>query len=414
MKLLFVHQNFPGQYRHLAPAAASQLGAETVALTMNEPVELPGVRVIRYAIARGSTEGIHPWALEFESKVIRGEAAVMAGQALDVEGFKPDVICAHPGWGEALFLKDLWPDSKLLIFNEFYYSGAGADVGFDHEFPFDDLMHRCRIRAKNAHMLLSLEACDWAVSPTEWQRSMVPDFFKPKISVIFDGTDTTLVRPAETISVTLGKRLVLNKGDEVITFVNRNLEPYRGFHVFMRALPEILCRRPKAHVLIVGTDGVSYGSPPQDGRTWRQVMMDEVGGRLDLSRVHFLGQIPYGTFLAMLQISSVHIYLTYPFVLSWSMLEAMACECLVVGSRTPPVEEVIEDGVNGLLVDFFQPGQIAEAVDRVLNHPDRMQELRIQARRTIVDRYDLHTICLPRQLALIRELAERKEEKKGV
>ena len=194
----------------------------------------------------------------------------------------------------------------------------------------------------------------------------------------------------------------------MITFVSRRLEPYRGFHVFMRALPRLLRERPQAHVLIVGGDEAGYGQPPPGGGTWREVLWAEVGGVLDRSRVHFLGRVPYAEFVALLQLSSVHVYLTYPFVLSWSMIEAMACGCAVVASATPPVLEVIEDGGNGLLVDFFDTDRIVDAVSRVLDHPDRMRAMRAAARRTAIERYDFATVCLPRHVELIERIAARR------
>jgi glycosyltransferase involved in cell wall biosynthesis len=198
--------------------------------------------------------------------------------------------------------------------------------------------------------------------------------------------------------------LTLTVQDEVITFVSRNLEPCRGYHRFVRSLPEIMARRPKAHVLIVGGDGVSYSAPSAEGLSYRQIFLEEVKEQVDWSRVHFLGKIPYADFLCVLQLSSVHVYLTYPFVLSWSMLEAMAAQALVVGSATAPVTEVIRHGENGLLVDFFSSEGLVNAVCEVLDHPDRMLEIRQQARRTILERFDLATVCLPRQIELIETL----------
>jgi glycosyltransferase involved in cell wall biosynthesis len=378
-----------------------------VALTINECPPVPGVRVIRYAPKRGTTPGVHPWVAETETKVVRGEAAATAALALRDQGFHPDVICAHPGWGEALFLKDVWPDARMLAFIEFHYAVRGFDVGFDPEYPFMGLEQAAQLRMKNTVNLLSLDMCDWGLSPTLFQRSTVPAQYRDKISVVHDGVDTEILRPNPDIRIALNEKgLALSPQDEVITFVNRNLEPYRGYHTFMRALPEIQRRRPRAHVLLIGGDGVSYGSAPKDGISYRQKYLAEVGRSLDLSRIHFLGNVPYGTFIAVLQLSSAHVYLTYPFVLSWSMLEAMSIGAPVIGSATPPVTEVIEDGVNGLLVDFFSPGQIADAVDRVLDHPDRMQALRDRARRTIVERYDTATICLPRHLSLVDAVAQ--------
>jgi glycosyltransferase involved in cell wall biosynthesis len=406
MRVLFVHQNFPGQYKHLAPALAARPGARVVALAINKHPPIANVETIYYEPKRGTSQNTHPWVTDLETKVIRGEAAAKAALDLKKQGFVPDVICAHPGWGESLFLKDVWPGAPLLAFIEFYYQAEGADFGFDPEFADTGLASRCRLRMKNANHLLHLVACDWAVSPTEFQRQTVPPVFRDKISVIHDGIDTGHVRPDPDATVTLQRAgVTLGRRDEVITFVNRNLEPYRGFHMFMRALPEIQKRRPNAFVLIVGGDEVSYGAPAPDGQTYRQRLMAEIGDRLDMDRIRFVGRIPYPDFLKLLQISSAHVYLTYPFVLSWSMLEAMAAECLVIGSSTAPVREVLRHEDNGLLVDFFSPDEITAAIDRVLDHPDRMQALRARARRTVVERYDLATVCLPKQLALVDAVA---------
>ncbi len=223
--------------------------------------------------------------------------------------------------------------------------------------------------------------------------------------MIHDGIDTVKVKPDATVKMQLARdNLTLTVRDEVITFVSRNLEPCRGYHQFMRALPEIMARRPQTHVVIVGGDEVSYSAPPAGGQTYRQQFLEEVKDRIDVSRIHFLGKIPYSDFIRVLQLSSVHVYLTYPFVLSWSMLEAMAAQALVVGSATAPVTEVIRHGENGLLVDFFSSEELVNAVCEVLDHPDRMLEIRRQARRTILERFDLRSVCLPRQVELIERL----------
>ncbi len=401
MNLLFVHQNFPGQFKHLAPHFAGA-GHRVHAFAI-EGRDVPGVEVHRYQLNRGSSRQIHPWAQEFETKVIRGEACAAASSQLKAQGFTPDVIVANPGWGESLFLKDVWPGARLLAFIEFYYAARGLDFDFDPEFHRRDLARDAQLRAKNAHLLMTLEDMDWGLSPTHFQRSTVPETYRDRISVIFDGIDTGVVRPDSVATITLKDRSA-RSGGEVITFVNRNLEPYRGYHIFMRALPEILRRRPQAIALIVGGDGVSYGAAAPAGKTWKQVFLDEVKDRLDLSRVFFLGRLSYADYLKVLQVSACHVYLTYPFVLGWSCIEALSAGCLVVGSATPPVKEVIEHEKNGLLVDFFDVGTLADTVVDCLARAERYAPLRAAARRTAVERYDLATVCLLQQVQLVERL----------
>ena len=405
MNILFVHQNFPGQYKHLAPALA-QLGHRCVALTINKPpAKSPGVDVVCYRPQRGSTPNIHPFASDFETKVIRGEAAGLAAHELRKRGFKPDIILGHPGWGETLFLRDVYPDAKMLLFIEFYYRTQGADMGFDPEFPDEGFASHARLRAKNANNILALEAMDWGVSPTRFQADTVPALYRERISVIHDGIDTQHVQPHPDAFLDVGpQKQRLTAADEVITFVNRNLEPHRGWHSFIRALPEIQRLRPQAITLIVGGDSVSYGRPPKEG-SWKEHYLKEVKDTLDMSRIHFLGNIGYSDFLSLLAISSVHVYLTYPFVLSWSLIEAMAMECLIVGSDTAPVREAIRHGENGLLVDFFDTKAIAVTVSEALANRGAFDALRQQARRDAVAGYDLRTICLPAQLRLVADVA---------
>jgi glycosyltransferase involved in cell wall biosynthesis len=412
MNILFVHQNFPGQYKHLAPALAEDTRNTVVAFcdqkNLHRAKTHENVTVVAYKTPNGSSKQTHHYIRSFEAHVRRGQAVARAGLRMREKGFVPDVVCVHPGWGEGLYLRDVWPEAKLLHFCEFYYNAKGSDIGFDPEFPssVDDSF---RIRTKNATQLLSLQTADWCVSPTRWQASQYPAMLQQQMSIVHDGVDTQRVRPDRTAQLTFRREgKTLRAGDEVITYVARNLEPYRGFHIFMRALPEILRRRPNAEVVIVGGDRVSYGSPLPDGDTYRQRMLREVGEQLDMSRVHFLGNVPYEHYLKLLQISGVHVYLTYPFVLSWSLLEAMAAECLVVGSDTAPLREVVRDGHNGLLVDFFSTQAIAQAVDRVLDDPARMQDIRARARQTVVDGYDLRGVCLPRHMRMVYDLGASK------
>ena len=396
MKALFVHQNCPGQFKHLAPALAAD-GHEVVFIGQKDKRTPPGVKRLEYEPHRTVTPKIHPYLVGTEAAVLNGQAVARLGFKLRSQGFVPDVMIGNPGWGETLFLKDVWPETPLISLCEFYYNGRGSDVGFDPEFDTgpDAIL---RARARSAQHLLAVEAADVAYSPTEWQKTQFPTAYHEKIRVIHDGIDTDMIKPNDAARFNLPDGTALTAQDEVLTYVSRNLEPYRGFHVFMRALPEILKRRPDARVVIVGGDDVSYGGRPKDGGTWREKLLTEVGPLPD--RVTFTGRIPYQDYLSLLSVSSVHLYLTYPFVLSWSMLEAMASGAFVIGSATPPVEEVIDEGRNGWLVDFFDTNAIAERVADALEQRHHLEHLRAAARQTVLERYAL-TDCLAAQKAMI-------------
>ena len=410
MRILFVHQSFPGQYRHILRSLASQGGHQLVGLGI-QPLAEPipeGVHYIRYGLSRGNSAGIHDWVVETESKVIRGEACARAAHQLREQGFRPDLICAHPGWGEALYLKDIWPDAPLLTYQEFYYNAWGVDYDFDPELQGENDWQACaRLRMKNANLLLMLQASDWSVTPTEFQRSTFPPSWRERISCIHDGIDTELAKPDPAVApLTLPDGTVISRGEPIITFVNRRIEPYRGCHTFLRALPLLQQRLPEARVVIVGEqEGVSYGRPAPGG-SWKTVFLQEIESRVDLSRVHFTGSLPYSDFLHLLKLTACHVYLTYPFVLSWSLLEAMSSAAPVIGSATAPVQEVIRDGHNGLLVDFFSPTDLAESMAELLRNPPRAADLGSAARTTILNHYGIGD-CVPRQLSLMQLVASR-------
>jgi glycosyltransferase involved in cell wall biosynthesis len=412
MNILFVHQNFPGQFKHLAPALARQ-GHRVVALHINACPQMPGVELVRYAVTGRSGQNTHRWLADLDTKTLRGEAAWQAALKLREQGFVPDVIVAHPGWGESLFLQQVWPQARLGIYCEFFYQRQGADVGFDPEFSSLDTDNACRLQMKNANYELHFPRAHAGIAPTHWQASLFPQPFASRIAVIHDGIRTDQIRPDAHahIRVQTPQGVVqLGQGDEVITFVNRNLEPYRGYHQFMRALPAILKARPQARVVIIGGNEVSYGAAPPPGpdgqaQTWREIFLNEVKGELDLSRVHFVGKVPYADFLRVLQVSTVHVYLTYPFVLSWSLLEAMSAGCAIVASDTAPVREAIRHGETGQLVDFFDPAALAQQVIALCADPIERARLGAQARAFAVERYDLETRCLPGQMKWVQELA---------
>ena len=403
VKILFVHQNMPGQYKHLAPALAANPANEVAFITKEGKPDLPGIRKAMYKLTREPSKGIHQYLTRLEDQVLHGQGAVRAALELAESGFVPDVICAHTGWGEALFLRDVFPNSRILAFSEFYYSSKGADIDFspDHK---PDLDRDCRTRMRNTHMLMSLEAADWGISPTRWQWSRHPSFVRDRISVIHEGVDTDLCTADPKAVLELPNGMTLSRDDEVVTYLARNLEPYRGFDIFMQSINGILERRPNARIVLVGGDDVSYGNPPPNGENWRNFMLART--RFDPRRVHFFNRVPYSVFQQVLSISKAHVYLTYPFVLSWSMLETMSHECMLIASNTAPVTEVVEDGVNGRLVSFHNPAEITDAVVWALENQDATVKYRKAARETIVEKYDLRKVCLPAQVDLVSTLAE--------
>lgn len=409
MKILIVHQNFPGQYLHLARHLGSQPGNEVVFITQRKDgVTLSGVKNMVYQPHRTVTREQHHYLLDTEMGTLNAQAVARVALGLKESGFVPDVMLGHNGWGEIWYLKDVFPNTPLIGYFEFFYRFRGADVGFDPN-EADIFDTAPRIRTKNLGNLLALDAVDMGQTATQWQKSLYPAVYQPKLQVVHEGIDTQVVAPNAQVRFKLpGTDMELSREDEVLTYVARNLEPYRGFPQFMRSLPAILKARLNAQVIIVGGEETSYGHRLPQGQTHKQLLMQELGNSVDWKRVHFLGKVPYPTFLQVLQVSRAHVYLTYPFVLSWSMLEAMSTGCLLIGSRTAPVQEVIRDGENGLLVDFFKPEEIAErVVETLAADKDGFATLRQNARRTIVENYDLKTICLPKQLGLLELVLNR-------
>ena len=406
MKILFIHPNMPGQYKHLAKVMAEDPDNEVLFLTKKRDAAIPGVTRIDYQMSRDSRQETHRYVIGFERAVLHGQEVWRVCTKLKEQGFTPDVICAHPGWGDALFIKDVYPDTPLLNFLEFYYHAFGADVYFDKNevVDLDDLP---RIRVKNATNIFNLEACDWGIAPTWWQYQQNPPEFLHKISVLHDGIDTDVAIPLSEPrkAINLPDGTVLQPTDKIVTYVCRNFEPYRGFPTVMRGIDKMTRERSDCHVLIVGNDGVSYGRAPEGKKTFKQEMIDEL--KPDMTRVHFIETLPYNEYLKVLQYSAVHIYFTVPFVLSWSSMEAMSAGCLLIASDTPPVREVIKDGVNGLLTDFFSHDQLAARIHEALDNQEKLKPLRQAARQTILDHYSLHKL-MPLHKALITDLAHKK------
>jgi glycosyltransferase involved in cell wall biosynthesis len=404
MKYLFIHQNFPAQYRHVVRYLADRPGNQIYFITQPNENSMSGVYKVSYPKDQRGPINCHAYAVEIDRAIYTGATVAEVCRGLRDQGFRPDLIVGHSGWGETLFVKDVFPDVPLLAYFEFFYHAEGVDVGYDPEFVsiFSD---PSRLRARNGIGLMAFQAADWGHSATQWQRSLYPPEMRTRISVLHEGVDTDLACPDATASFSLpGSGRALSRRDEVVTYVARNLEPYRGFHIFMRALPQLLRRRKRAQIVIVGGDGVSYGAPPPPRSSYRDMMLQELAATLDLKRVHFVGILSHDAYLNLLQVSSAHVYLTYPFVLSWSLIEAMACGCLIIASDTPPVLEVLQDGSNALTVDFFAYKQLAQRIEAALDQPEQMTALRHAARATAVSQFDLKRLLLPRWNALFDDL----------
>jgi glycosyltransferase involved in cell wall biosynthesis len=400
MRILFLHPNFPAQFRHLATVLAQNKQYKVVFGTNREEGHISGVHKVIYAKSRTARPETHHYVRPLENAVLEGQAVYRLGQKLKEEGFIPDLVYGHSGWGPTLFIKDMFPKATLLCYFEWFYRAHGSDADFDPSEPINE-DDEARIRIKNAPILIDLYSCDRGLSPTYWQRQQFPTEFQSKIKVLHDGVDINYFQPQPNAKLKLPRiNLDLTQVDKIITYVGRGMEPYRGFPQLIETISILQKKRPQCHFVIVGQNRVAYGKSLPDGRTYKDAMLEKFP--LDLTRVHFTDLLPYSEYLQVLQASSVHIYLTRPFVLSWSMLEALATGCLVVASNTSAVTEIIEDGVNGLLVDFFSPDKIAARVEEVLNHPDSMTKIRQRARETILERYDLAKL-LPEHLEWMLE-----------
>lgn len=396
MKIVFVHQNFPGQFGRLATALARE-GHEVVALGMVKSCSLPGVTYYPYPAVDGPDDA--PYQNRYSPVVPRLRRAygvAHRAHALAQEGFRPDVVVVNTGWGENLFLKDVWPEARHVAYFEYYYAAKGQDLDFDPEFPVQNVETIWRLRAKNAMQLGALDAADLAVAPTHYQRDTFPAYLRDRLAVIHDGIDAQKLRPDPSIGMRLGKDgPKLDRNTPVVTYVSRNIEPMRGSHIVFRSLPDILDIDPRLHVVVIGGTGTSYSGSAPGGKSWFEVFKSRIERPVDWSRVHFVGNLPYDHFVKVLQVSSAHLYLTYPFVLSWSLIESMALGCRIVASDTAPVREVIQDGVNGRLFPFFDPKALAARVRETLQEKEKSAAMAKEARRIALERYDFQTVCLP-------------------
>ncbi|MDO8360670.1 MAG: glycosyltransferase [Devosia sp.] len=403
--VLFVHNNFPAQFGFIAQRLRTD-GHRCAVIASETGRALDGIELVKWSANRGTSDGILPSAVRFEADLIRGGAAAEAALALRSRGFDPKLIIGHPGWGETVYLREVFPQARQIAYAEYYYRSAGGDVGFDPEFsPAGASPHL--LAAKNAGMALAFGEAEAVVAPTPFQRSLLPPMVRDRTRVIHEGIDTTSVQRHSTPRLTLANGKVIDGSRPLITFISRRLEPLRGFHIFMRALPRVMAAVPDADVVVIGADEAGgYGRPAPDGKTWGQLLIAEVAGALDRSRLHFVGRVPHSPMIEALSLSTAHVYYTYPFVLSWSLLEAMAAECFVIASDTAPVRDAITDGQDGVLLDFFDVEALSDALIEACRDPQKFAPMRKAARETIRARYDRATICEPAWLRLVEPMLE--------
>ena len=402
MQILLVHRTFPAQFRCLTAALGQDMSHQVCFLTTQEEQETPGVRKMLYQVNGKAAAEVHGYVRSTENAFYYGTAAYEAAWKLKKQGWTPDVILGHSGWGPLLFLKEIFPKTPLIGYFEWFYRAHGSTHGFHPEQPVTPDIE-AEVRTKNVPILQDLCATDAGVSPMHWQKKQFPAEFHSKIRVLYDGVDTAFFQPRPEAKLVLPRlNLNLSAETEIVTYVTRAMEPMRGFPQFMEAVAEIQRRRPKCHIVVVGNDRAEYGKPREDGRSYKQWALDTYA--FDPARLHFTGPLLLEEYRTVLQASSVHVYLTYPYILSWSFMEALACGCMMISSRTAPVEEVVTGGENGLLVDFFTPMQIADRVDQVFAEPEAARRMREQARRTVLERYSFQKLY-PQHLAFLQEVS---------
>lgn len=395
MKILFLHRGFPGQFKYLSMVLANDPNNVVMFITESQTGEINGITKLVYRTPHKKSHTSQPYLNFFEEAIAQGKEAANIAQSLKNKGYTPDIIYGFSGWGSTMFIKDIFPDVPLICYYEWYANAQNSISDFGGQTPSSE--EKFKIRCNNAHSLISLSACDGGISPTQWQKQQFPKEFHQKIQVIHDGIDTDTCKPDSNATFLIkDKNLELSaSGDyEIITYGTKGMEPYRGFPQLMEAAEKILKKRPNAHIVIAGADESHY-SPKLANGTYKQQMLKKLD--LDMTRVHFVGILSFWDFVKFLQISSAHVYSTYPYVLSWSILNAMACGCPIIASNTAPVQEVIKDNYNGLLFDFFNVDQLVERIEYALDNRDKMQEIRNNARQTVLDNYDIRRV-LPQQI----------------
>lgn len=412
MKLLFIHPVFAGQFhRQIRYLRANHPDYEISFLSSRDQQSskkrslgdtgglINGIIHHSFNYRTGLKHKGAASVQRFADEIFQGKAVSDACLVMQSKGYRPDVIICHGRWGAGLFVKDVYPDVPLLLYSEFFSTAENARhcMNSAEGLPIETAMF---YRLANASNLISLDAADHIITPTQFQKQSHPTEFHDKMSVVFDGVDTETVRPGNVEQLKIGEVNLTSK-DEIVTYVTRSFEAFRGFETFIKAMEIVQRQRPKAHILIAGGVGEKGYGAGEVGASYRKRVLDAAS--LDQSRLHFMGPLNFDTYLNTLRFSQVHVYLTVPFVLSWSLIEAMSTGCAIVGSRTQPVEELISHGANGLLADFYFPDQIAAHVMTLLDDPKLRQRLGHAGRQLIKDDFSIDVVG-PRFVSLINDL----------
>jgi len=397
MHVLFIHQNFPAQFGHIAAYLVQRKGFRATFVSEQPPGNDGGIERIQYKIAGGATAQTHYCSRSYENAIWHSHAIYDALAARP--DIRPDLVVAHSGFLSTVFLRELY-DCPIVNYFEYFYHTTGADLDFRPDFPYPAI-NKLRAGARNAVLLMDLEDCDAGYSPTRWQRGLFPRLFQDKVRTIFDGIDTSVWRPQPGLPRTIGDRSVRDDV-RIVSYVSRGMESIRGFDIFMQAAKRICQRRGDVLFVVVGEDRVCYGGDLDftGGQSFKQWVLAR--DDYELSRFVFTGLMPTPELVKLFSITDLHIYLTVPFVLSWSLMDALACGATVLASNTAPVREMIDHGRNGLLTDFFDADALADAACRVLDAPRDFKHLGQAGVELIGERYSLE-VCLPRMLHLYED-----------
>ena len=414
MHVLYVHQNFPAQFGHIAYHLAQKPGWKCTFVSETEAGNVLGVEKIQYRRAGGATQQTHFCSRTFENAIFNCDGVYSALKSrADVQ---PDLIVGHSGFGSTLFLRDLYPKVPIVNLFEYFYRPRDpqSDMGYrsDLGWSLPDIFY-LRARARNAMILLDLQNCTLGYCPTQFQRSTIPDIYSPKLRVIFDGIERSVYHGHdEKLRPALDQRemrrvagIDVPAGTRIVTYVSRGFESMRGFDLFMRAAKIIAQKFPDVLFIVVGTDRIAYGGDETflpKGTTFKQWTLAQ--DQYDLNKFHFPGNLPPRELALLLASTDLHIYLTVPFVLSWSMMDAMSCGAVVLGSDTAPVREMIRDGENGMLADLFDVEQIAGKAIGALRDPAAFRPLGRAAEQLIAQNYSVEAV-LPQMIHLYEQAA---------